>query len=297
MEYRGLGFDPVPGSPDAVDEAARRFSGAAELAGAAATGMEHAAADADWAGAAAEAYRAGVHGPSAGLAAGGDTARAAAEVLDGWAGVLRANRHRAGQLDGRATELRRAIVAVAEDVANAATALQVAIGSAARTAQGEYDAAVTQHGRLQTELERVLDQGRALQREHVAAAQRVAARLRALARGATAAGRTGPFGPARGADPAGPFDAAGAADPAGPFYRAGPFDAADTANAAYAVDASDPSGRAAVQVLARTVGSLSVRVGELGATLLGRPGVPAAKPPPGAVGAFVSALAGPAGRR
>jgi hypothetical protein len=181
-EYRGLGFDPAPGSADAVAAAADRFARAAEQVGSAAAIVRDVTGSADswWAGTASAAFVAGLERAPAELTTAGDTVRAAAEIMDGWAGTLLANQRRADELDRAAVELRRAIDAAAGEVAAAATAVQVAIGSAARTAHAAHVAAVTTHDELRRELDRVLDQARALHQRHEAAAHRVAERLRAL---------------------------------------------------------------------------------------------------------------------
>jgi hypothetical protein len=174
-EFRGLGFDPVPGSADAVAEAARRCVAAAAQLGEAPTPGEIPG----WAGRAAQALADRAGRTRAGLAAVPEALRDAATVLDGWAGVLAAHRRQAEDLDHRAGIARRAVVDAQDDVERAETTVQFSPG-----AEGELTAARDRLAAARRELDRVLDQARDLERAHTTEAARVADRLRALGDGA-----------------------------------------------------------------------------------------------------------------
>jgi hypothetical protein len=173
-EFRGLGFDPVPGSADAVAEAARRcVATAARLGEAPAPGEIP-----EWAGRSAQALAERAGRTRTGLAAVPDALRAAAAVLDDWAGVLLAHRRQAEVLDNRAVAARRAVVDAEDDVERAETTVQFSPG-----AEADLTAAREQLAAAQQNLDRVLDEARDLERAHTTEAARVAERLRALGEG------------------------------------------------------------------------------------------------------------------
>jgi hypothetical protein len=173
-EFRGLGFDPVPGRADAVAEGARRCAeAAAKLADAPSPG-----AIPEWAGRSAQALADRAGRARAGLAAVPGALRAAAGVLDDWAGLLLAHQRRADDLDRRATQARRALADAEDDVARAETTVQFSPGSAAAAA--DLAAARARLAGARQDLGRVLDDARDLERTHTAEAARVAERLRAL---------------------------------------------------------------------------------------------------------------------
>ena len=176
-DYRGLGFDPAPGSADAVASAGRRWSSAA-----AEVVIPGVPGDA-WSGEAASAFAAKLDSARSELAATRDVLRAGAATLDAWAGDLLANQRRAEQLDRRALALRKALRTAADDVENATTTAQFVTGAAAADAEAELASAVRRHDDLGRELERVLQEARTLERDHLSAARRAAERLRALAEG------------------------------------------------------------------------------------------------------------------
>jgi hypothetical protein len=177
-EYRGLGFDPVPGRADAVAEAARQCAeAAAKVAGAPSPGQIP-----EWAGRSAQALADRAARTRAGLATVPGALRAAAAVLDDWAGILLAHQRRADDLDRRATGARRALLDAEDDVERAETTVQFAPGSAA--AEAGLAAARERLTAARRDLDRVLGDARGLERDHTAEAARVAGRLRALGDGA-----------------------------------------------------------------------------------------------------------------
>ncbi|WIX99286.1 hypothetical protein QRX60_35280 [Amycolatopsis mongoliensis] len=174
-EFRGLGFDPVPGRPDAVSEAARRYAAAATRLGEIPAPGEIP----EWAGRSARALADRAGRATAGLAAVPQALRAAAAILDDWAGTLLAHHRRAEELDHRATAARQAVTGARDDVEQAETEAQF---SPAR--HPDLTAARTRLAARQDDLDRVLAEARELERGHTAEAARVADRLRALGDGA-----------------------------------------------------------------------------------------------------------------
>jgi hypothetical protein len=174
-EFRGLGFDPVPGSADSVAEAARRCVTAAAKLGEAPTPGEIP----EWAGQSAQALADRAGRTRTGLADVPEALRKAAAVLDDWAGVLAAHHRQAEGLDNRAVTARRAVVDAQDEVERAETTVQFSPGTEAELTVARDHLATTKR-----ELDRVLGEARDLERAHTTEAARVADRLRALGDGA-----------------------------------------------------------------------------------------------------------------
>ncbi|MEV0679564.1 hypothetical protein AB0I60_23860 [Actinosynnema sp. NPDC050436] len=162
-DYRGLGFDPAPGSAGAVAAASARCAVEVPVPG----------VPVGWEGAAAEGLRTRLEAVVSELTAVRRAMRAASEVLDAWATTLLGNQRRAEDLDRRAVALRR-------DLSDAADEVDRAGALAAFTpAHAEVHAdAVARHDRVARQLDDVLEEARLLARDHHAEARRVAERLR-----------------------------------------------------------------------------------------------------------------------
>lgn len=174
-EFRGLGFDPVPGSADTVAETARRYATTATRL----EDIRSPGAIPEWAGRSAQALAARAERAAAGLAATRDALRAAAGVLEDWAGTLVANRRRAEDLDRRATAARQAVTAAHDDVERAETEAQFSPAT-----QPNLTAARARLTARQDDLDRVLAEARDLERAHRTETTRVAEQLSVLADGA-----------------------------------------------------------------------------------------------------------------
>ncbi|MEV6828696.1 hypothetical protein [Amycolatopsis sp. NPDC051102] len=170
-DFRGLGFDPAPGSPDAVAEAARRCSAAAERLG----DIPVPGDVPGWAGPSAQALAARARQSAAGVAALPEALRSAAAVLEDWAGTLLAHRRQAEELDRRAGRAQRAVLDAEDAVEQAETTAQFSPAAAPEAA-----AARARLAARRDELDRVRREARDLERAHSAEAARVAGRLRAL---------------------------------------------------------------------------------------------------------------------
>ncbi|MET8849535.1 hypothetical protein [Amycolatopsis sp. NPDC004625] len=173
-DFRGLGFDPAPGSPDSVAEAARRCSAAAVRLGE----IPVPAGIPEWAGPSARALAERARQAAAGIAALPGSLRAAAAVLEDWAGTLLAHRRQAEDLDRRAAQAQRAVVDAEDAVEQAETTAQFSPAAAPEAAAARERLAARRAG-----LDRVRREGRDLERAHTAEAARVAGRLRALGDG------------------------------------------------------------------------------------------------------------------
>ncbi|GHH42850.1 hypothetical protein GCM10017774_39870 [Lentzea cavernae] len=158
-DYRGLGFDPVPGDAGAVSSAGERCRLLVEVP----------APPGGWEGAAAEAFTARLAGVREELETARRTLNAAAGALEDWAGTVLANQRRAEELDRRARELRRAV----EDADNEVVLASFRGGPA-------HVAATARLEELRRDLDGVLAAARDLEADHHSTARRVAERLRHL---------------------------------------------------------------------------------------------------------------------
>ncbi len=177
MTYRGLGFDPTPGSVDAVEQTVAQLRAAVD----AMVSVEPALRAAErhshsWEGAAAEAFRGRLTVPSVEPA----PLRAAIPVLERWAATLAANRRRTEELDAQAVRLRRALDDARDVLQDKQNALDLAATpTAAAGASIEAASATSRVADLEAELAEVVDRARALEREHHRAADEVADELSA----------------------------------------------------------------------------------------------------------------------
>ncbi len=173
MTYRGLGFDPTPGSVDAVAQTVAQLRAAvdalASVEPAVRTAARHAAS---WQGAAADAFRTGL--PTA------DTVRlrTAIPVLERWAGTLAEHKRRTEDLDARARQARRALDDARDALQDKQNALDLAATpAAAASASVEVAAAIDRVAAAESALQEVLSAARDLAHEHRLAADEVAATL------------------------------------------------------------------------------------------------------------------------
>ncbi len=164
-DYRGLGFDPTPGDAGAVAAASERCAAAFADPG---------VPPERWTGAAAQGFRERLEAVVSELTAVRRAMRAAAEVLDGWAGTLLGNQRRAEDLDRRALRLRRDLTDAADEVDRTG-----ALASFTAAHSSSHEQALNRHDELSRKLDEVLEEARLLERDHRAEARRVAARLRA----------------------------------------------------------------------------------------------------------------------
>ncbi len=187
--YRGLGFDPTPGSVDAVAAAAGEYAAAA----AALAGVEPALrrvgeSAAAWDGAAAEGFRARLSAVPADLDQRVGALQRAAGALAEWAQTLAANKRAGNELDAAAAALRRRVDAAQDDVHGTRNALDLAATPATAARAGvDHATAEAALADLEARLADLLRQGRALRADHDRAADAAADALRLDAPAATSA--------------------------------------------------------------------------------------------------------------
>lgn len=178
--YPGLGFDPAPGDPRAVDGVSARCRTASRALDADAAVDDAVRSCTEWSGQGSDAFAARLGRIPARLRASREVLDAMAEILDGWSSTLLGNQRRADDLDRTARGLTRQVTDATDDVERAATDAQFATGAAAAELLAGRDAAQHRLDDLQVELQRVRDEARVLERDHRAEAERVAERLRLL---------------------------------------------------------------------------------------------------------------------
>jgi len=181
-DYRGLGFDPVPGAAEAVIAASTRCTRTATEAEDAMPAVRTAATvpRGDWTGPAADAYGGHLARAEPALEKTSRSMRAAADILDSWAGAVLANRRRAEELDRRALLLRRAVRDAEDEVERATTDSQFSGDPGAGTGIVRAEACLHAQRR---ELDSVINSAHALGNDHRATAEAVAERLRLLGDG------------------------------------------------------------------------------------------------------------------
>jgi predicted nucleic acid-binding Zn-ribbon protein len=181
VTYRGLEFDPTPGSPDAVHAAIAQLTSADS----ALDTVEPALADAGrqsagWQGDAAEIFRARLRDTPSDFDATQRRLRDAVAVLERWARTLAANQRHTEELDTTAVRIRRQLADARDAVADKQNQLDLAATpSAAAGASIELSGATNRVAELEARLDEVLEQARALEREHRRAADEVADELAA----------------------------------------------------------------------------------------------------------------------
>jgi uncharacterized protein YukE len=178
--YPGLGFDPTPGEPGAVQAALQTFATAGEQIGQILPQLQSAVEVADgWDGDAAEEFSDYGDDIPNGLAEGAESMGQAADALITWFGQLVNNKAQAEALDAMARKLKRQLDAAWEAERDASFALSTAVSPRAQaSAREDLDTAVQAIGTLQTELDIVLDEARQLQQTHLDQANAAADAIR-----------------------------------------------------------------------------------------------------------------------
>ncbi len=173
MIYRGLGFDPTPGTVDAVAQTIAQLRAAADALASVAPAVRTAARHAEsWQGAAADAFRTGLPTMDTGRL------RSAVPVLERWAETLAEHKRRTEDLDARARRARRALDDARDALQDKQNALDLAATpAAAASASIDVAAATDRVAAAETALQDVLSEARELERAHRRAADEVAAAL------------------------------------------------------------------------------------------------------------------------
>lgn len=178
--YPGLGFDPTPGEPGAVQGVLDTFVRAGEQIAEILPQLEQAVQVADgWDGDAAEQFSDYGDDIPNGLAEGAESMGTAADALVEWFGQLVNNKAQAEVLDAMARKLKQQIEAAWDAQRDAQYALSTAVSPrAVAAAKTDLDNAASAIGTLQAELDIVLDEARTLQATHLQQANAAASAVR-----------------------------------------------------------------------------------------------------------------------
>ena len=183
--YPGLGFDPTPGEPAAVQGVLEAFADAGSQIGAALPALQGAVKTADgWDGDAAEEFSDYGDDIPKGLADGADSMGKASDALVTWFGQLTGNKAQAEVLDAMARRLKAQIESTWDQLRDAQFAAGNTVSAESRAAaQDRVDAIATRLGRLRGELDIVIDEARQLQQTHLDQANATAAAISGAAGG------------------------------------------------------------------------------------------------------------------
>jgi hypothetical protein len=178
--YPGLGFDPTPGEPGAVQAVLDTFVTAGEQIGQILPQLQSAVEVADgWDGDAAEGFTDYGDDIPNGLTEGAESMGKAADALVTWFGQLVDNKAQAEALDAMARKLKKQIEAAWDAERDAQHALSTAVSPrAVAGAQDAVNTAARAIGTLQAELDIVLDEARELQQTHLDQANATASTIR-----------------------------------------------------------------------------------------------------------------------
>ncbi|GLZ38328.1 hypothetical protein [Actinokineospora sp. NBRC 105648] len=171
--YRGLGFDPTPGSPDAVAAVAAEYGAAAEALAQVDPVLRRDTTS--WAGPTASAFRDRLAQLPPDLDERATALRRAADTLATWAQTLVAAKRTADELDREAVALRRRIADAQDEVHARRTDLDLAsTAAAAATAAADHARAESGLADLSDRLAAVVRRARTLAADHERAAADVA---------------------------------------------------------------------------------------------------------------------------
>lgn len=179
--FRGLEFDPTPGSVGAVQAAIGQLSSADSALGTVEPALRDAQRrSAGWEGEAAETFRGRLRDTPADFDATQRRLRDAVGVLERWSETLGANQRHAESLDAEAVRIRRGLSDARDDLADKQNALDLAATpSAATGASIELSSATNRVADLEARLDEVLGKARTLAAEHQRAADEAADELAA----------------------------------------------------------------------------------------------------------------------
>lgn len=181
--YPGLGFDPTPGEPGAVQAVLEKFAATGEQLASIVPQLQSAVSVADgWDGDAADEFSDYGDDIPNGLIEGAESMGKAADTLVTWYAALVDNKAQAEVLDAMARKLKKQIEAAWDAVHDAQAALSTAVSQQAVTAaRNDLNTASSAVGTLQAQLDVVIDEARQLQATHLQQANTTAAALRGAA--------------------------------------------------------------------------------------------------------------------
>jgi len=176
--YAGLGFDPTPGEPGAVENALTKIAD-----GGGKVGLLLGTIDSDldltdaWSGDAADEFHDNLDDIPRALTSGAESMKRAADALVTWAGQLADNKRQTEILDKLALELKEQLRAAVAALEQAQATLESARGSDTAAARAAFDRASVHAVSVDEQLDAVIEQAKRLGDKHLAQAEATAARL------------------------------------------------------------------------------------------------------------------------
>ncbi len=176
--YAGLGFDPTPGEPSAVENALTQI---AEGGGKLEMVMGTIESDLDlsqgWEGSAADEFHDNLDDIPRALNSGAESMGYVATALVTWAGQLVDNKRQTEALDKLALELKQQLREAVNELNQAQAALESARGTDRATAQAAFDRAAIHAVSVNDQFDAVIEQARTLQDKHLAQAEATATKI------------------------------------------------------------------------------------------------------------------------
>jgi hypothetical protein len=178
--YAGLGFDPTPGEPSAVENALTQL---AEGGGKLGMLMGTVESDLDlsdgWEGAAADEFHDNLDDIPRALNSGAESMGRVGDALVRWAGQLADNKRQTETLDKLALELKQQLREAVTELNQAQAALESAHGAGKSTAQVAFDRAAVHAVSVNDQFDAVIEQAKTLQDKHLAQAEATACKIAA----------------------------------------------------------------------------------------------------------------------
>jgi uncharacterized protein YukE len=176
--YPGLGFDPTPGEPSAVESALTQLAdggGKLEML------MGTIEGDLDlsdgWEGSAADEFHDNLDDIPRALNSGAQSMGYVVDALVTWAGQLVDNKRQTELLDKLALELKQQLREAVTELNQAKAALESARGADRAGAQAAFDRAAVHAVSVNDQFDAVIEQARALQEKHLAQAEATATKI------------------------------------------------------------------------------------------------------------------------
>ncbi|HEV2779010.1 MAG TPA: hypothetical protein VGX25_06365 [Actinophytocola sp.] len=176
--YAGLGFDPTPGEPSAVENALTQLAdGGGKLEMLMGTIESDLDLSDGWDGAAADEFHDNLDDIPRALNSGAQSMGYVADALVAWTGQLADNKRQTEILDKLALELKQQLREAVAELNQAKTALESARGANRASAQAAFDRAAVHAVSVNDQLDAVIQQARTLQDKHLAQAEATAIKI------------------------------------------------------------------------------------------------------------------------
>jgi uncharacterized protein YukE len=176
--YPGLGFDPTPGEPSAVQNALTQIAdGGGKLEMLMGTIESDLDLSDGWEGSAADEFHDNLDDIPRALNSGAQSMEYVANALVTWAGQLVDNKRQAEVLDKLALELKQQLRAAVAELNQAQARLESAHGAGRATAQAAFDRAAVHAVSVNDQFDAIIEQAKTLQDKHLAQAEATATKI------------------------------------------------------------------------------------------------------------------------